>query len=89
MLPEEDPAAYDTEAITTPAGITYVLRHQENGDCIYLGPDGCTIHGHHPAICRTFDCAAFARLWPRRRRRASGMPMTDILAEGLRRAKHG
>ena len=42
--------------------IIRVLDHQPNGDCVYLGPDGCSIHGQHPHMCRVFDCADFVRL---------------------------
>lgn len=33
-----------------------VLAQRENGECVYLGDDGCTIHDRAPAICRVFDC---------------------------------
>jgi Fe-S-cluster containining protein len=32
------------------------LARKPNGDCLYLGAAGCTIHGRHPAACRRFDC---------------------------------
>mgnify|MGYP001068980513 CR=1 FL=1 len=55
LLPEhgDDVASYHTQIINGHVA----LAMQPNGDCIYLGPDGCTIHGHHPAVCRTYDCA--------------------------------
>ena len=34
-------------------------RHPDTNWCVYLGPDGCTIHGRAPAICREFDCRVF------------------------------
>jgi Fe-S-cluster containining protein len=34
-----------------------ILKHQPNGDCIYLDRDkGCTIHGRRPTVCREMDC---------------------------------
>jgi Fe-S-cluster containining protein len=36
-----------------------VLQRQSNGDCIYLGPKGCTIHDRAPVMCRLFDCRKF------------------------------
>ena len=33
-----------------------VLQRKPNGDCIYLGPKGCTIHDRAPVMCRIFDC---------------------------------
>ena len=38
---------------------TTALAQQNNGDCIYLGPDGCTNYANRPAICRKFDCRKF------------------------------
>lgn len=52
----ESPAAYDCYEFEP--GL-FALRRQPNGDCIYLGPKGCTIHGRHPVICKVFDCARF------------------------------
>jgi Fe-S-cluster containining protein len=37
------------------------LRAKANGDCIYLGPKGCTIWRQRPIICREFDCVDFVR----------------------------
>lgn len=35
------------------------LQQKPNGDCVYLGNAGCTIHGRAPAICKEFDCRRF------------------------------
>ena len=37
----------------------HVLRHKENGDCIYLGKRGCKIYDRRPQICKAFDCRKF------------------------------
>jgi hypothetical protein len=37
-----------------------MLAHRPNGDCVYLGVDGCTIHGRAPALCRAADCRSIA-----------------------------
>lgn len=34
----------------------HILQHKSNGECIYLGSSGCTIHGRHPKTCRIFSC---------------------------------
>ena len=39
---------------------TYILAHKPNGDCFYLGEDGCTIHGRAPQQCQEFDCRLLA-----------------------------
>lgn len=32
------------------------LMRKPNGDCVYLGEEGCTIHGRAPHACQRFDC---------------------------------
>lgn len=34
----------------------YYLRHKPNGHCVYLIPEGCSIHLRVPRVCKTFDC---------------------------------
>lgn len=48
----------------------YALDHNANGDCIYLGEQGCTIWDRAPAICREFDCRD---LYKRRRKIARSL----------------
>lgn len=38
-----------------------MLAHKENGDCIYLGVGGCSIHDRKPRMCREMDCRNIAR----------------------------
>lgn len=48
------------------------LAHKPNADCLYLGPEGCTIHAWRPNLCRIFDCRLYyqqERAKPRRERR--------------------
>jgi Fe-S-cluster containining protein len=59
ILPErgDNPAEYDTATCYTPGKKPYmILNRKDNGECIYLGADGCTIHDRAPWVCRTFDC---------------------------------
>lgn len=60
LHPEEgdDPASYETERIRHPltGEPALMLKHKPNGECIYLGASGCTIHDRAPLICRKFDC---------------------------------
>ena len=37
-----------------------MLDHKPNGDCIYLGNGGCTIHESKPRMCREMDCRKVA-----------------------------
>ena len=45
------------------------LAHKKNGNCIYLGEKGCTIHDRAPAVCREFDCRDLWRRTSRSERR--------------------
>lgn len=54
LLPEhgDDVTAYETQEFHG----RRALKRKPDGACWYLGPDGCTIHGRHPVICRTYSC---------------------------------
>lgn len=55
----DDVASYETFELPVPGREhARFLKLQPNGDCIYLGESGCTIHGRAPYICRVFDCRA-------------------------------
>jgi len=90
LLPEhgDDPSKYATQDV---AG-RKALKTRSDGSCWYLGPDGCTIHGSHPVICRTYDCAAHFRSMDRTTRRRAvkdGLISKGILAAGRQRTKTG
>jgi hypothetical protein len=38
----------------------YFLRRRDDGACIHLGPEGCTVYQHRPRACRAYDCRIFA-----------------------------
>jgi hypothetical protein len=38
------------------------LRRREDGSCVHLGPEGCTVYAHRPRGCRTYDCRLFSLL---------------------------
>jgi uncharacterized protein len=60
----------------------FVLRQHEDGACVYLGPDGCTIYERRPKICRTFDCGGlYASRTRAERRQMSRDPPTKKLLE--------
>lgn len=46
------------------------LAWNEDGDCIYVGPEGCTIHARRPALCRGYDCRVAYLSLTRQQRRA-------------------
>jgi hypothetical protein len=33
-----------------------ILRKRDDGACVHLGEQGCTVYEHRPAACRTYDC---------------------------------
>jgi Fe-S-cluster containining protein len=47
------------------------LRERENGDCVLLGPDGCSVYPVRPSQCRTFPFWK-SNLGSRRRWEAAG-----------------
>lgn len=54
----DDPTKPAWAWIMDAAGVSHgrALQRRANGDCVFLGPDGCTIHGRAPHVCKRFDC---------------------------------
>lgn len=54
----DDPAKFQTTIRKHPitGEPAHFVNHKANGECIYLGDTGCTIHATAPHICTTFDC---------------------------------
>jgi len=87
LLPDEgdDVASYQHEFMELPQGRLPVLKHKPNGDCVYLGEDGCTIHERAPFICRIFDCRRWFLAHSRAERRrmiATSLATKDVFAAG-------
>lgn len=59
----DDASQYETQAAVNPltGRVGRALKRKPNGDCIYLGIGGCTIHDRAPALCREFDCRRFLK----------------------------
>lgn len=38
------------------------LPRKLNGDCAYLGDQGCTIYDRRPTVCRLYDCREHSKL---------------------------
>ncbi|WP_414461742.1 YkgJ family cysteine cluster protein [Hyphomicrobium sp. DY-1] len=78
------PEDYETQTIY---GLT-ALAMKSNGDCVYLGDDGCTIYDRRPIICRKYDCAEHYRSLTRAQRKeaiAQKMISKEVLAAGRAR----
>ena len=67
---------YETQRVN---GIL-ALAWNEDGDCIYVGPEGCTIHDRRPALCRGYDCRVEYQSLTRQQRR------TDAIARPYQKA---
>lgn len=46
----------------------FALATGENGACVYLGAQGCTIYHRRPLLCRSFDCRKHYLILPRQDR---------------------
>jgi Fe-S-cluster containining protein len=80
--------SYDCERVLSPAGWVVVLKHKPNGECIYLGPEGCTIHTRAPSLCQAFDCRRFYLMYShaeRRRMVSSGATSSEVFEAGRAR----
>lgn len=60
ILPHEDASKWQTEPHDWMPGAR-MLAHKPNGDCVYLGEHGCTIHHDKPQQCREMDCRRIAQ----------------------------
>ena len=60
LHPEHGDRAADFQTVACRHPLTgkpaLMLDHKPNGECVYLGEGGCTIHERAPAICREYDC---------------------------------
>ena len=87
------PGDYLTKVVRHPftGEIVLGLQQKDNGDCIYLGERGCTIHERRPAMCREFDCRRFVEgllAMPRAERRRimrEGHVTKDVVEAGKAR----
>lgn len=91
LFPEDgdDPSTYEHIVVEAEDGQQLMLlAMHRNGDCVYLGPDGCTIHHRAPVICREFDCRRFFLSMSRNDRRITERQAgqkTPIFAAGRAR----
>lgn len=91
LLPDEGDVveSYEHIVVDLPEGRGAILKKGADGNCIYLGPEGCTIHDRAPLICRVFDCRRWFLSKTRIERRAmvkSGLADADIFEAGRKRA---
>lgn len=89
----DDIGSYETMDAVHPLTLEPVkaLKQKPNGECVYLGAEGCTIHERAPVICREFSCVGLwlslmemSRNDRRRARRVLGGP---VLEAGKARAR--
>lgn len=81
--------SYQHDILALPiVGPIAVVSKGFDGNCIYLGADGCSIHDRAPVICRTFDCRRLFLSKTRKERRAmvkSGMASAEVFTAGRKR----
>jgi Fe-S-cluster containining protein len=92
LYPEhgDEPALYETVTEIHPltGRPTLMLARKRNGDCLYLGDTGCTIHDRAPAICREFDCRRNYLQFSRAERKQlirAGLMSKEVFAAGRAR----
>jgi hypothetical protein len=61
LTDDENPEQYGVENLCIiPSqdgnGQSLALKWKENGDCIMLGENGCTVWPNHPTMCKQYDC---------------------------------
>ena len=59
----------------------WMLAHKPNGDCVYLGDAGCTIHPRRPKMCREMDCRMVFRKVKESQAQRLNIPM-DVWRRG-------
>lgn len=91
ILPHEDAGRWRTEPHQSAPGAR-MLAHKANGDCVYLGASGCTIHDSKPQLCREMDCRHIAQniTWTQARKLdAAGQLSFDVWRRGRDLLKDG
>jgi len=86
LLPGDDPAQFKTKLVDG----RRQLAKGKDGNCVYLGPKGCKIHGRAPQMCRLLDCRKYALIFktlgPEDQAVRRAMPgISATLDEGFRR----
>lgn len=56
--PMDDPRNYKIRAVVSKitGKQTIALQNDDQGNCIYLKAEGCSIYSERPAVCRLYDC---------------------------------
>jgi len=90
LLPEQGDVveSYQHIVVDLPEGRGAIVAKGADGNCIYLGMNGCTIHERAPFICRIFDCRRWFLSRTRRERRMmvkAGVADAAIFEAGRKR----
>ena len=92
LYPQDGDIIASYDAVPTINPLTgepaWELNHKDNHECVYLGPDGCTIYERAPAVCKSFDCRiAFLEYGDRAERRRMLKASKDpVMLAGSKRA---
>jgi Fe-S-cluster containining protein len=58
VLTEKQARDYETETLEDGR---LVVAHKDDGKCVYLSSDGCSIYERRPGPCKSFSCVWMAR----------------------------
>lgn len=87
----DDPSKYQTIEVQNPitGKMGLAIAHKPNGDCIYLGDEGCSIHDTAPLICQEFDCRRYVQRFVQGNRKAklAAAKNNPMVREGMKRMK--
>lgn len=56
LVMDPNPGRFETYKV----GEMIYLANKPNGDCLYLGDEGCTIYEDRPVECRVYDCRRYS-----------------------------
>ncbi len=86
--PQDAPDAFQWHFESFRGQRVAALDRKANGECVYLTPTGCGIHGRAPVICTRMDCRVLLLLTPddvQRRRVAENPQMERVYVAGRER----
>lgn len=88
--PQDNPDAFRWHFEVLRGQKVAALDRKANGECVYLTPAGCGIHGNAPDICGRMDCRVLYLLTPadlRQRRTVENPNMAIVYEAGRERLK--
>lgn len=86
MMPISGDVAENYDTIPFPLNKDFrMLKVKDNGECTYLGENGCTIYERRPYMCRIYDCREQSQMYTRKQRKQlvkEGSMNPEVLKRG-------